>query len=110
MKNMLTDDKRGEPKSDLKKSHLQTNVWKSFLDKTSDCKFKRTDNNYSSKRTLEEFLSSRTINPTKFSSQAQLMMMKSEKELRKAEHSINSKGDVEEELTGCKRAVPKYRK
>ena len=38
------------------------------------------------------------------------MGMKSEKELRKAEYSIQSRGDVEEELTGCKRAAPKHRK
>lgn len=74
-RNPILNDQHTEKEKvkDTKELSLQQyqnsmSVWKCFLDKTSDCKVIKSDQNYCGKRNIEEFLSARTVNPMRYSS------------------------------------------
>ena len=93
---------------------IQGNLWKTLMDKTSNEKLQRSENNYSARRTVENFLSGRTLNPTQFNQQANVLLVKDEAKREKMLKKCEANGDVvtsEGGITGCSRRLdPQHNK
>eukprot|EP00347_Sterkiella_histriomuscorum_P002936 403366222 len=86
----------------------QTHAWKDLMDKTSDCKVQKSDANYSERRTVEQFLSGRTLNPMKYSQHANLLLIAEHKKQDKKMNQLSSqktsnKTQDVDGITGCRR-------
>lgn len=85
-------------------------AWKELIEKTSDCKVPKNEATYSERRTVEDFLSARTLNPLKFTEHANLLLIqdksKFEKKMNQISQNTSSQFDTTaSSITGCSKKV-----
>ncbi|CDW85696.1 UNKNOWN [Stylonychia lemnae] len=77
------------------------NSWKKFIDKTSDCKVVKNDTNYCERRTVESFLSGRTINPSQYASQANMLLISDS--VKREQNMQMNESELGKNITGCRK-------